>query len=114
MADREETCAVCGYVGNLGAVAQHHLIPASITMEAGVPESATMDLCCNCHYELQSWYRMKVANVTYDSATRRFREKSWEEKVRDYESTLAGFKQYKSEQRKPVRKRRQGQFGDLR
>ena len=105
MVDRDEACAVCGYVSNLGAVAQHHLIPGSVTKEAGVPESETMNLCCNCHYELHAWFRMKVANMTYDPHTKRFRDKSWHERVRDYESAFNSFKKYKNEQRKSVKKR---------
>jgi len=105
MVDREEACAVCGYVSNLEAVAPHHLIPKSVAEEAGVPESATVNLCRNCHSELHSWYGMRVVDVTYDPSTKRFREKSWDEKVRDYESAFSSFRQYKSEQRKSVRKR---------
>ncbi len=106
MVDREETCAVCRYVSNLEAVAPHHLIPRSVTEEAGVPESATVNLCRNCHYELHSWYGVKVSNVTYDPDTKRFRDKSWGEMARDYKSAFNSFKKYKSEQRKSVRKRR--------
>jgi len=105
MEGRGEACAVCGYVSNLGAVAQHHLIPKGVTGEAGMPDSATVKLCCNCHYELNSWYEAKVSDVAYDPKIKRFRGKSWDEVVRDYESALASFKQYKSGQRKAVRKR---------
>ena len=104
MVDREETCAVCGYVSNLGAVAQYHLIPKSVTREADVPESETMNLCCNCHHELQAWYGMKVSDVAYDPDTKRFRDKSWDEIAKDYESAFSSFKKYKSEQKRAVRK----------
>ena len=106
MVDRDEACAVCGYVSNLEAVAPHHLIPKSVTEEAGVPESATVNLCRNCHYELHSWYRAKVSDVAYDPDTKRFRDKSWSEMARDYKSAFNSFKKYKREQRKSVRKRR--------
>jgi len=49
---------------------------------------------------------MKVANVAYDPDTKRFRDKSWDEKVRDYEAAFNSFNKYKSEQRKIRRKSR--------
>jgi len=105
MIDKEETCVVCGYVSHLGVVAQHHLIPESVTKEAGIPESVTMSLCSNCHYELHAWCRMKVTSMTYDPDTKRFRDKPWEEKVKDYESAFVSFKKYKDEQRKISRRK---------
>ncbi len=98
--DTEEACQVCGYVSNLGAVAPHHLIPKSVTQQAGAPESRTVGLCCNCHFELHAWYKLKVADVAYDTKTKRFRPKSWDEKVKDYESAFKDFKKYMHEQRK--------------
>ena len=98
--DIKETCEVCRCVSNLGAVAPHHLIPKSVTKQAGVPESAAISLCGNCHFELHTWYRTKVTDMVYDPKTKRFRAKSWDEKVRDYESAFKGFKKYKDEQRK--------------
>jgi len=104
--DIKETCEVCGYVSHLGAVSQHHLIPKSVTKEAGVPESATVSLCCNCHFELHTWYRMKVADMVYDPETKRFKAGSWDERVKDYESAFRDFKKYKDEQRKTPRESR--------
>ena len=100
MMDIEESCKVCGYVSHLGAVAQHHLIPNSITKQAGMPEPAMTSLCCNCHLELHTWYRTKVMDMVYDPETKRFRAKSWDEKVKDYESAFNEFRKYKDEQRK--------------
>jgi len=105
MVNREDICVVCGYVSNLGAVAQHHLIPKSVTREAGVPESEIMNLCCNCHYELHGWCGMRVVDVTYDPDTKRFRDKTWDEVTKDYESALNSFKKYKHEQRIAARKK---------
>ena len=100
MTDIEGTCEACGYVSRLGAVAHHHLIPESVTKQAGMPESATVSLCCNCHFELNSWYKTKVTDVAYDSETKRFKGKPWEEKVKDYEHAFNEFKKYKDEQKK--------------
>ncbi|MBA7702465.1 hypothetical protein ES703_111233 [subsurface metagenome] len=71
-----------------------------------MPESATMSLCCNCHYELHAWYRMKVTNMSYDPDIKRFRDKSWDENVGDYEAAFNSFNKYKNEQRKIRRKSR--------
>jgi hypothetical protein len=103
MTDVRGACKVCGYVSNLGAVAQHHIIPKDVTKQAGMPESATVNLCCNCHFELYTWYRTKVTDMVYDPETKRFRYKSWDEKVKDYESAFNEFRKYKDEQKKSVR-----------
>ena len=105
MEDRGGACAVCGYVSNLGAVVRHHLIPRGVTREAGMPDSAAMNLCCNCHYELNSWYEAKVSGVAYDPAIKRFRGKSWDEVTKDYESAFNSFRKYKQERRRAVGKR---------
>lgn len=95
-----EACEVCGYVSHLGAVAKHHLIPKNVTEEAGIPKSGTVNLCCNCHFELHAWYRMKVTDTVYDPGAKRFTDKSWDEKVKEYKSVFRAFKQYKQEQRR--------------
>ncbi len=100
MMDVGETCEACGYISHLGAVAHHHLIPQSVTEQAGMSKSETVRLCCNCHFELQTWYRMKVADMVYDPGTQRFRDKSWEEKVKDYKFAFNAFREYKNEQGK--------------
>ena len=100
MTDIKEACEVCGYVSHLGAVAQHHLIPKDVTEQAGMPKSETVSLCCNCHFELYGWYRMKVADMVYDTATKRFGAKSWDEKVKDYKFAFKAFREYKDKQRK--------------
>ena len=96
----EETCEACGYASHLGAVAQHHLIPKSVTQQAGMPDSPMVDLCNNCHFELHNWYKMKVTNILYDSRAKEFRDRSREEKIKEYESAFRTFKKYKHERRK--------------
>ena len=91
----EEACEICRYVSQLGDVAPHHIIPKSVTKEASMPESATISLCCNCHFELHAWYRAKVTDVVFEPKTKRFRTKSWDEKFKDYESAFNDFRQYK-------------------
>ena len=98
--DIQKPCEICGYASQLGAVAQHRLIPEDVTKQAGMPKSKTVSLCCNCHFELDAWYRKKVSDEVYDPKNKRFREKSWEEQVKDYESAFSEFKKYKGEPRK--------------
>jgi len=43
---------------------------------------------------------MKVVDMVYDLQTRRFKAKSWDEKVKEYESAYRSFRNYKEEQRK--------------
>ncbi|MFC1928539.1 hypothetical protein ACFLWC_01480 [Chloroflexota bacterium] len=98
--DVGKTCEACGYVSHLGAVARHHLIPESVTEQAGMSESAKVSLCCNCHFELHAWYKIKIADMVYDTASKQFRPKSWDERVKEYDSAFRAFKKYKGEQGK--------------
>ena len=95
MVDTAEACKVCGYVSYLGAVARHHLIPRSVTEQAGMPKSETVSLCCNCHFELHTWYKTKIVDMVYDTETKRFRAKLWDEQVNDYKSAFRSFMNYK-------------------
>jgi len=99
MINRGGNCELCGYTSNLGAVTQHGLIPRDVTRQAGVPDYRTINLCCNCHFELQTWYKTKIADTVYDPVAKRFGDKSWEERVKDYESAYKEFWKYKEEQK---------------
>ncbi len=95
-----ETCKLCGYVSQLWAIETHHIVPKELTSEAGMPDSATITLCGNCHREVHTWYSKKVFDMTYDPATKRFRPKSVVEMVKEYEVAYRVFTQYKKGQRK--------------
>ncbi len=96
----KETCEFCGCRSELGTIEKHYIVPTKVTEQAGMPESAKISLCCNCHFELHTWYRTKVMDMVYDPETKRFRAKSWDEEVKDYESAFNEFRKYKDEQRK--------------
>ena len=95
-----ETCELCGYVSQLWAIETHHIVPKELTSQAGMPDSATVTLCNNCHREVHAWYSKKVFDMTYDPATKRFRPKSVVEMVKEYEVAYRVFTQYKKGQRK--------------
>ncbi len=99
MAMEKNTCQVCRYQSQLGAIEEHHIIPTQVTERAGVPPSQTLRLCCNCHREVHDWCLTKVSGVTYDSKAKAFRDRSWLEMVKEYQSVFNSFAKYKKEQR---------------
>ena len=94
-----ETCELCGHVSQLWALETHHIIPKELTSQAGIPDSVTATLCSNCHREVHTWYSKKVLDVTYDSATKRFKPKTFAKMVKEYEAAYKLFAQYKRGQR---------------
>ena len=100
-----QACQVCGRHGKPDTMVQHHIVPTEVAAEAGIPESQTLLLCANCHREVHSWYRIKVAQTTYDPGTKRFRPRSGDELAREYDSAFSSFLNYKTEQRqRPTRR----------
>ena len=63
-----ETCELCGYQSQLGAVEKHHIIPNEVTEQAGIPKSQTVRMCCNCRRELDTWYSGKVVKMIYGTS----------------------------------------------
>ena len=99
-----ETCELCGYMDELWAIEPHHIVPKELTSKAGMPDSATVTLCSNCHREVHTWYSKKVFNMTYDPAVKRFRPKSLVEMVKEYETAYRIFAEYKKWQQEELRK----------
>ncbi len=91
---REESCELCGYKGQPSAIEIHHIVPKKFTEQAGMPESQTISLCGNCHREVHTWCSAKVSDVVYDIKTKGFRERSWLEMVREYQSAFGSFVKY--------------------
>ena len=96
----DETCEVCGYQSQLGAVEKHYVIPNDVTQQAGISESHTIRMCCNCRRELDIWYSAKVARMVYDTRLPQFRYKTSVEMVQEYESVFKGFLDYKKRRKK--------------
>ena len=91
----EEICELCGYRSQLEAVGKHYVIPHEITEQAGIPKPQVLKMCCNCRRELDTWYSAKVTEMVYDTKTQRFRAKTWDEMVEEYQSVFSGFVNYK-------------------
>jgi len=96
----KETCELCGYRSQLGAIEKHYIVPKELTSQAGVPDSATVTLCSNCHREVHTWYSKKVFDMAYAPTTKRFRPKSLVEMVKEYEAAYRIFDKYKKGQQK--------------
>lgn len=93
-----QTCQICGRHSKPDTMEQHHVVPTEVTAPTGIPESQTLWLCANCHREVHSWYRSKVARTTYDLTTKRFRPRSDPELVREYQAVFNSYLKYKAEQ----------------
>ena len=91
----KETCELCGCNSELGTLEMYHIVPIEITQSVGFPESAVVELCCNCLQELNRWNILKVRDMVYDARIKRFRAKSSLEMVREYETSYRVFVEYK-------------------
>ena len=91
----EEICGVCGYRSQLGAVEKHHVIPDEIARQTSVPKPQILKMCCNCRQELDTWFSAKVTEMVYDTKAQRFRARTQDEMVEEYQSVFNGFVNYK-------------------
>ena len=97
---RKEICELCGNRIEPRYIERHHVIPTQVTEQAGLPESQTLMLCSDCHREMQKWYSAKVSDMTYDSKTKRFRNRSWLEIVKEYRSAFNSLMKYRKKKPK--------------
>jgi len=95
-----ESCELCGHRREPGLMEKFHIIPTEVTELAQVPESRIITLCPDCHRELNKWYSTRVADTGFDTATKRFRPKTPQEMVREYEFAFNIFEKYKRERKK--------------
>ena len=96
----QESCKVCGYRSQLGAIEKHHIVPTEVTEQAGLPASQIIRVCCNCHREVHTWCSIRVSNMAYDPRSKRFRAKAWLEIVEEWRSAYQSFVTYKREYQK--------------
>lgn len=91
----KESCELCGR--ELGPVTaeKHFIVPGELREQAGIRESKAVKLCPDCFRELTRWYSNNVSKIAYDENTRRFRERSPLEMVREYETAYKSFSKYK-------------------
>ena len=100
----KETCQLCGRRHDPKTMVEHHIVPTQVTAEGGIPESQSLRLCANCHQEVHTWYVAKVRHTEYDPDSRRFRNKSSLEMVREYQMAFSNFVNYRRAQRKRSRR----------
>lgn len=91
------TCKVCGYRGEQGEIGRYYIIPREVLREAGEPAGRKIALCDSCHKEFLELCAKVIADMTYDTASRRFRAKSPPEIVKEYEAAYRRFVRYKKE-----------------
>ena len=95
----KETCELCGCRIDPGTIEKHHIVPIKITEQAGMPESASIRLCPDCHREVHTWYSGNIFEMAYDPETKRFRQKSPLEMVKEYQASYKVFVAYKQGQK---------------
>ena len=96
----KETCDICGNEGGPGAAEKQPVVPVEISKQAGIARPKMARLCSNCRQELHRWYSVKVADMAYDSKSKRFRAKSSLEMVKEYQDAYRMFAEYRRGQRK--------------
>ncbi len=84
-----QPCELCNRRVKAGAMTDHHIVPAEVTTDAGIPESQTVRLCEACHAEVHSWYLSRVRHTEYDMGAKRFRTKSYLEMVPEYQAAFS-------------------------
>ena len=96
----KDTCELCGYQSDLGAIEKRYIVPTELTEHAGISRSQIIILCHNCSYELDTWYASKIASTKYNYQTKLFSPKSPPDVVKEYRSVFKGFAKYKKEKAK--------------
>jgi len=91
----EETCEVCGYRSQLGAIAKHSIVPNEVIEQSGMSKPEIINICANCRLELSKWYSVEVNKMVYDEKDQRFRDRTPVEIVEEYRAAFKGFKGYK-------------------
>ena len=94
------TCEVCGYQSQRGDIKKYYIVPLEVMEEAGKLRGRKTALCDNCHKELDGLCSKIVADMTYDTMNQRFKAKSPQEMVKEYEAAYRRFVRYKREQQK--------------
>jgi len=92
---RGKACELCDYRGGVDLIRRYRIIPEEVTEQAGITRYKTVRLCPNCWQELSSWYSANISDVTYDTAFKRFRDRSGAEMIKEYEVAFSRFREHK-------------------
>ena len=96
-------CEVCGYQSERRDIKKYDVVPSAIMREVGRKRSIKILLCNNCHEEFDELCSKVIADMTYDTCAKRFKPKSPQEMVKEYEIAYQRFSRYKKEQQKKLR-----------
>ena len=96
-------CEVCGYQSHRRDIKKYHIVPSVIMREVGEMRSIKIALCNNCHEEFDELCSKVIADMTYDTSVKRFKPKSPQEMVKEYEIAYQRFSRYKKGQQKKLR-----------
>ncbi len=92
---RKGACDLCGCEIEPETVVIHSVVPLEVTAQARMSDSRTVNLCANCHDEVEAWYLKRVSSATYDWGSKRFIPKSPADMVKEYEAAYIAFVKYK-------------------
>ena len=91
-----KTCELCRHEVELGVIEKHYIVPEEVREQAGIQGGEKIvRLCPNCSQELDRWNLTKVSDSTYDTTTKRFRDKTPREIAKEYEFAYKLFAQHK-------------------
>ncbi len=90
-----KACELCRHEVELGVIEKHYIVPAEVRGQADIQKGGIVRLCPNCSQELNKWNLTKVSDSTYDTTTKRFRDKTPQEIAKEYEVAYELFAQYK-------------------
>ena len=97
---RKYICEVCGSEDTSDTIKKYHITPQEIAVEAEIKQVKIVKLCPACRKDLDIWFSTNISHTTYDSRTKRFREKTPVEMAKEYEIAYQSFNRYKKEKQK--------------
>jgi len=90
-----KACELCRHEVELGVIEKRYIVPGEVREQAGIQGGGIVRLCPSCSQELDRWNLTKVSDSTYDTTTKRFRDKSPREIAKEYEFAYKLFAQHK-------------------
>ena len=99
-----ETCDACGHDVEVGSTVRRTIVPEEVGKLYSILDSRTVILCLKCSDLIHNWYHKRISTITYDSNTKRFRERLPAEIVHEYESAYYAFVKFMRERKKRRKK----------
>jgi len=95
----KNTCEVCGYQSQRKDIKKFDIFPSAVMRKVGKLQGKETTLCNNCHEEFEELCLKMVADMTFDTNSKRFRAKSPQKMVKEYEMAYQRFVRYKQHQK---------------